>query len=481
MTFVTNPYKNYKPVADPALFCGRRDLLSLIAENIRHWQMCAVAGEPLIGKTSLLYYLVHPQGAWLAPEFREHLNNSDHYLCVLIELGLLPTSDANGFFRYLFDRVVEEAEKSARSRGENENSIAPVQKPGDAYETQQLFEQYLKHLEQRVILLFDDFDIVAHEMHNEDIVKIMQKIRALTQAFDLQDKLNCIFVSVDSLGQLFKSKGLPINALLSKIVLDNELLRPMNDEEIEQLITRPLRQVADESISFSPEEIVFIKQVAGHHPAMIKAVCSHLFEAKSKKTPLSLSQLRQELDEDQHIKALMKTQWEWIVQSEQETGALLTACLIAVAQQKPSKELTALEILHNKGLIDNSAPDPWIWGDTFRRFIVGKRAETPQNRGFSGPFKNGLTPRAGYDLQKVSLAPLENKLFTYLAQNVEHTCERAELHQILWGDKPPRSRDALEQLIKRIREKIEPRPDYPEHLLTVRGQGYLLRANNADI
>lgn len=480
MTFVTNPYKNYKPVADPTLFCGRRDLLSLIAENIRHWQMCAVAGEPKVGKTSLLYYLVHPQGAWLAPEFREHLNNSDHYLCVLIELGLLPTNDANGFFRYLFDRVVEEARKSAKDRGENESSLAPVQKPGDAYETQQLFEQYLKHLEQRVILLFDDFDIIAHDMHNEDIVKIMQKIGALTQAIDLQDKLNCIFVSVDSLGQLFKSKGLTINSLLSKIVLDNGFLRPMNDEEIEQLITKPLRLVEDESISFMPEEIDFIKQVAGHHPAMIKAACSHFFDAKSKKTLLSLSQLRRELDKDQHVQTLMDTQWEWVVQSEQQTESPLTACLVAVAQQKPLKEPAALEILHNKGLIDKSAPDPWIWGDTFRRFILGKWAGIPQNTAFSGPSKNGLTSRAGYDLQGVSLAPLENKLFTYLAQNVEHTCERTELHQILWGDKPPRSRDALEQLIKRIREKIEPHPDYPEHLLTVRGQGYLLRANNTE-
>ena len=288
MSFVTNPYRNRKPVADPSLFCGRRDILFLIAENIRHWQMCAVAGEPLIGKTSLLYYLVHPQGAWSIAEFREHLNDPDRYLCVLIELGRLPTRNANGFFRYLFDRVVEEAEKTGTANGENENNVALIHKPSDDYETQQLFEHYLKRFERRVILLFDDFDIIVNEMNDDDIVKIIQKMRALTQALDLQDKLNCIFVSTDSLERLFKTKGFTINSLLSKIVLDYEFLRPMDNEEIEQLITRPLQQLANENISFTPEEITFIKQIAGHHPGMIKAACFHLFEAKSKKEPLAL-------------------------------------------------------------------------------------------------------------------------------------------------------------------------------------------------
>ena len=47
MSLVDNPYRNRKAVADPALFCGRQSVLLLIADNIRHRQMCAIAGEPL--------------------------------------------------------------------------------------------------------------------------------------------------------------------------------------------------------------------------------------------------------------------------------------------------------------------------------------------------------------------------------------------------------------------------------------------------
>ena len=159
------------------------------------------------------------------------------------------------FFRYLFDRVIEEAEKVDTKSGEREVHNELVLTSSDDYETQRLFEHYLKKLERRVILLFDDFDIVVNELNKDDVVKIMHKIRVLTQAMDLLDKLNCIFVSTDSLEQLFKTKGFTIDSPLSRIMLDYEFLRPMDDKEIEQLITRPLQQLERKDIRFTREEI----------------------------------------------------------------------------------------------------------------------------------------------------------------------------------------------------------------------------------
>ncbi|MFL5655565.1 MAG: helix-turn-helix domain-containing protein [Ktedonobacteraceae bacterium] len=480
MSLVDNPYRNRKAVADPALFCGRHGILFLIAEKIRHGQMCAIAGEPLIGKTSLLYYLVHPQGAWSIEEFKDYLGDPDHYLFVLIELGRLPIRNANGFFRYLFDRVVEEAEKLDTKSGETRVHIESAQTSGDDYETQRLFEHYLKRLERRVIFLFDDFDIVVNELNHDDVVKIMQKIRVLTQALDLLEKLNCIFVSTDPLQQLFNAKGFTINSPLSRIILDYEFLRPMDDEEVEQLIKRPLQQLEGKDFRFTPEEITFIQQIAGHHPGMVKSACFHLFEAKFRKQELIAPiQIRQILEKDPNVYLLMETLWQRVAQSEQQEGLPLTRCLTAIAQGRAPADLAALEVLHHKGFIDSSASEPWIWGDMFRRFILRKNIETRPNTESSSISKNDLAASAGYKLQE-PLAPLEDKLFNYLAQNIERTCGRAELHQALWGDKLPRSRDALEQLIKRIREKIEPHPDYPEYLLTVRGQGYLLRKRSKE-
>ena len=480
MSLVDNPYRNRKAVADPALFCGRQSVLLLIADHIRDRQMCAIAGEPLIGKTSLLYYLVHPQGAWSMQEFKDYLGDPDDYLFVLIESERLPIRNAHGFFRYLFDRVLEEAEKLVTQSRTTGVHVEPAQTAVDDYETQRLFEHYLKRLERQVILLFDDFDIIVNELNNDDVVKIMQRIHVLTQALDLQDKLNSIFVSTDPLEQLFKMKGFTTDSPLSRIVLDYELLRPMDDKEIEQLITRPLQQLERKDIRFTREEITFIKQMAGHHPGMIKEACYHLFEAKFRKNePIALIQIRQILEKDPNLSWLMKRLWQRVAQSEQQEGLPLRRCLTEIAQGRASTDSAALEALHRDGFIDSSASEPWKWGDMFRRFILRKNKETCSNADFSNISKNDQAALAGHKLQE-PLAPLEYKLFSYLAQNIERTCRRAELHQALWGDKLPRSRDALEQLIKRIREKMEPHPEYPEYLLTVRGQGYLLRKRSQE-
>jgi len=254
----------------------------------------------------------------------------------------------------------------------------------------------------------------------------------------------------------------------------------MDDEEVEQLIKRPLQQLEREDIRFTPEEITFIKQIAGHHPGMVKEACFHLFEAKFRKNEsITLIQIRQILEKDQNVYWLMERLWQRVTQSEKQEGLPLTRCLTAIAQGRAPTDPAALEALHKEGFIDSEAADPWIWGDMCRRFILRKNIETRPNTESSSISKNDLAASAGYELQE-PLAPLEDKLFNYLAQNIERTCLRAELHQAIWGDKLPRSRDALEQLIKRLREKIEPHPECPEYLLTVRGQGYLLRVRSKE-
>jgi DNA-binding response OmpR family regulator len=48
----------------------------------------------------------------------------------------------------------------------------------------------------------------------------------------------------------------------------------------------------------------------------------------------------------------------------------------------------------------------------------------------------------------------------------------------IWPVSPP-SDSALQKIIERIRDKIEPDPKHPRKLIAVRGQGYMLRRNGA--
>jgi DNA-binding response OmpR family regulator len=52
---------------------------------------------------------------------------------------------------------------------------------------------------------------------------------------------------------------------------------------------------------------------------------------------------------------------------------------------------------------------------------------------------------------------------------------RQELLRAIWGDSAYRDPRAIDVHIRHLREKLEPEPDKPRYILTVRGAGYRLR------
>jgi phosphate regulon transcriptional regulator PhoB len=95
---------------------------------------------------------------------------------------------------------------------------------------------------------------------------------------------------------------------------------------------------------------------------------------------------------------------------------------------------------------------------------------------------NGLTiDPASYRVsrlgQPVSLSTLEFRLLVFLASHPNKVFSRDRLLDAVWGTErfvTPRSVDVY---IRRLREKIEPDPENPAHLKTVRGTGYLFESS----
>src|SRR5260370_1146038 len=78
--------------------------------------------------------------------------------------------------------------------------------------------------------------------------------------------------------------------------------------------------------------------------------------------------------------------------------------------------------------------------------------------------------------EPLPLTYLEDKVYTYLKSHTGEVCDREEIKQVVWEreyDLPGNS--ALQKIIERIREKIEPDPNNPRYLIAVRGQVYMLR------
>ena len=73
------------------------------------------------------------------------------------------------------------------------------------------------------------------------------------------------------------------------------------------------------------------------------------------------------------------------------------------------------------------------------------------------------------------LSPSEFKLLRFLIQNRSRMCGKEEIIAAVWSDEKTRegvTDQALDQIVYRVRKKIEEDPNSPVHLQTVKGRGY---------
>ncbi len=79
------------------------------------------------------------------------------------------------------------------------------------------------------------------------------------------------------------------------------------------------------------------------------------------------------------------------------------------------------------------------------------------------------------DRQMVDLSPKEFGLLVYLYQNRGQVCSKDDIGQAVWPEYQDGVYDyQVENLVRRLRAKLEPDPGDPQRLLTMRGLGYKL-------
>lgn len=77
--------------------------------------------------------------------------------------------------------------------------------------------------------------------------------------------------------------------------------------------------------------------------------------------------------------------------------------------------------------------------------------------------------------QVINLTPIEFRLLTYLARHRGQALSRAQIVEAVWGYAPDlESEKSVNVHIRRLREKIELKPEEPQIILTVPGIGYRL-------
>jgi len=77
--------------------------------------------------------------------------------------------------------------------------------------------------------------------------------------------------------------------------------------------------------------------------------------------------------------------------------------------------------------------------------------------------------------EDAQLTYVEFEILSALARSPGRVFTRDMLLQRIWGDSAYRDPRAIDVHIRHLREKLEPEPDKPQFILTVRGAGYRLR------
>ena len=79
------------------------------------------------------------------------------------------------------------------------------------------------------------------------------------------------------------------------------------------------------------------------------------------------------------------------------------------------------------------------------------------------------------DRHPVTLAPKEFALLAHLHEHAGQVCSKDDICQAVWPECPDDVFDyQVENLVRRLRSKLEPDPADPQMLLTIRGLGYKL-------
>lgn len=78
--------------------------------------------------------------------------------------------------------------------------------------------------------------------------------------------------------------------------------------------------------------------------------------------------------------------------------------------------------------------------------------------------------------KKVSLSPKEYKLIVHLYKNRHNVCSKEAIGQAVWPEYPSENifDYQIENLVRRLRKRLEIDPSNPQLLITIRGLGYKL-------
>jgi DNA-binding winged helix-turn-helix (wHTH) protein len=423
---------------------SRAEEIEKIVSQIREGNSCQLIGLPGVGRSTLLSLLSHNRQVRMKHFGDEH--KSVHFVLVnFSEIRKRPLFDV---MKFLFLNLTE----SLRERRMLEDNKAV----GD------IFREHLKFNDE--LILFQGFKEAIDYLCLEKKIKVVflfdrfeEYIPTVTDAFftnlrTLRNRAKYQFAVVFSVYRPLETVLEPsLLADYYEFVAGHIVMLPLFDKATTEFRIGYIEKITGKTISASL--LAQIQELSGGVGRLMKlsveAVLAHGTEQKD----LAMFLLSQTA-----IKGALFEIWSVLTPAEQAD----------VLSEQFDPEIAAY--LEEIGLLKQKK----IAIPLFKDFIH-KQGTTKTQKASIAYDEHTNTITKGNDVLSDQLTASEFRLLRYLLQHTDRIVEREELVQVVWAENKSTAGitdQAVDQLIFRVRKKIEEDANNPAHLQTVKGRGF---------
>jgi DNA-binding winged helix-turn-helix (wHTH) protein len=422
-------------------FAEIEKILSFIKEG----NSCQVVSVPGAGRSNFLGLLAYNRNVRIKHVGEDNQSNYHFVYLNFSEIRRRPLIDATKFiFLNLVDSLRE------RKKDEEYEVANKIFRESISFKDELVLFQGLKKtvdylaLEKNlnIIFLFDRFDEYISVVDSD----FFSNLRVLRNRAKYQ--FSVVFSLSRPLEDILEASFL---SDFYEFIAGKVIFLPLFDKPGIDFRITYLERITEKKIETKLLEEIL--QLTGGHSALVRLSAESLLAAEQKFTDKLA--LRKYLLEQKPIRNTLASIWSYLTPNEQN---LLT-----------ENAKIEDEYLINIGLVK----DGFLTIPLFSDFIKDKQLMTKRDEHFSTNEASEILK--GETIFSDKLTSLEYRLLKFMIENKERILEKEEIINAVWKEAKTTlgvTDQALDQLIFRLRKKIEDDPNNPLHILTIKGRGF---------
>lgn len=418
----------------------------------------SVIGLNGAGKSDLIGFLCYRPDV-LASQL---MSNAQPVTLLPLDLNGLPESSLSALFRVILRTFHEHKERfGADTHGFITDRYLETRAAVDPFVSQSALRELLLHLQRRrhrIVFALDRFDAFCTMLAPE----MGDALRGLRDGF--KDTLSYIasmrqglayVADPELMGDLYR-------------LLDTQLcyIGPMTQADTHDTVLRRM-SVSEHQPTAAEHETVW--RLSGGYPSLVLAVCRWWLGAEA---PVPLDEWRDRLLTEPAVQNRLADIWQGLTQEEQLVLAEVHKSAMLDRSGQAAVGRTHVEVLTNlsaKGLCHQS-DDGWrIFSELFAEYVAREGGHSRGRICLEPNAKllyHGTTPIEG-------LAPKERAVLEYLVVRPHLRHSYTDIIVAAWSEEERYhgvSNESLYQVVRQLRQKIEPNPSRPVYVVNWRGK-----------